>query len=83
VVGLLGREAKIFAKQRLAAKLAKNKWVKSYSQQVCGYVTARLSIAIVRATHLCMGGSRGVPVHKISIRYPRWEGGPGLSLFEC
>jgi hypothetical protein len=77
--GMLGREAKTFAK-RLAAKLA-NKWEKSYSQ-VCGYVNARLSIAIVRATHLCMRGSR-VPVHKISIRYPQWEDGAGLSLFEC
>jgi hypothetical protein len=79
VDGMLGREAKTFAK-RLAAKLA-NKWEKSYSQ-VCGYVNARLSIAIVRATHLCMRGSR-VPVHKISIRYPQWEDGAGLSLFQC
>jgi hypothetical protein len=69
VDGMLGREAKTFAK-RLAAKLA-NKWEKSYSQ-VCGYVNARLSIAIVRATHLCMKGSR-VPAHKISIRYPQWD----------
>jgi hypothetical protein len=79
VDGMLGREAKTFAK-RLAAKLA-NKWEKSYSQ-VCGHVNARLSIAIVRAAHLCMRGSR-VPVHKISIRYPQWEDGAGLSLFEC
>ena len=77
--GLLGREAQTFAK-RLAAKLA-NKWEKSYSQ-VCGYINARLSIAIVRATHLFMRGSR-VPVHKISLRYPQWEDGAGLSLFEC
>jgi hypothetical protein len=73
-------EAKTFTK-RLSAKLA-NKWEKSYSQ-VCGYVNTRLSIiAIVRATYLCMRGSR-VPVHKISIRYPQWEDGAGLSLFEC
>jgi hypothetical protein len=77
---MLGREAKTFAK-RLAAKPA-NKWEKSYSQ-VCGYVNARLSIgSIVRATHLCMRGSR-IPKHKISIRYPQWEDGAGLLLFEC
>jgi hypothetical protein len=59
VVGLLGREAKTFAK-RLAVKLA-GKWQKPYSQ-VCGYVKARLSIAAVRATHLFLRGSR-VPAH--------------------
>jgi hypothetical protein len=58
---MLGREAKTFAK-RLAAKLA-NKWEKSYSQ-VCGYVNARLNIAIVRATHLCMRGSAEFPYTK-------------------
>jgi hypothetical protein len=80
VDGMLGREAKTFA-QRLAAMLA-NRWEKSYSQ-VCGYVNSRLSISIVRATHLCMRGGSRVPVHKISIRYPQWEDGAGLSLFEC
>ncbi len=45
--GLLGREAHTFAK-RLSAKLA-NIWQHPYSQ-VCGYVNARLSIAIVCAT---------------------------------
>jgi hypothetical protein len=80
VDGMLGREAKTFAKQ-LAAKLA-NKPEKWYSQ-VCGYANARLSIAIVCATHLCMRGSRVLPVHKISIRYPQWEDGAGFSLFEC
>jgi hypothetical protein len=49
--GMMGREANMFAK-RLSAKLAK-KWQKPYSQ-VCGYVNTRLSIAIVRATHLCL-----------------------------
>jgi hypothetical protein len=45
--GLLGREAKILLK-KLSALLAA-KWEKPYSQ-VCGYVNARMSIAIVRAT---------------------------------
>jgi hypothetical protein len=57
VDGLLGREAQTFAKS-LAAKLA-GKWQRPYSQ-VAGYVKARLkmSIAAVRATHLCLRGSR-------------------------
>jgi hypothetical protein len=41
---MLGREAKTFAKW-LSAKLV-SKWQRPYSQ-VCGYVNARLSIAIV------------------------------------
>jgi hypothetical protein len=53
--GMLGREATTFFK-RLAAKLA-TKWQRPYSA-VCGYVNARLSIVIVRATHLCLRGSR-------------------------
>jgi hypothetical protein len=79
VDGLLGREATIFSK-RLAAKVAA-KWQRTYSK-VCGYVNAHLSIAIARATHLCIQGSR-VPVHKISVRRPPWEDGAGLSLFDC
>jgi hypothetical protein len=79
VDGLLGHEANTFAKC-LAAKLAA-KWKGPYSQ-TCGYVTACLSIAIVRATHFRLQGSR-VPAHKISTRCPLWEDGAGLALFEC
>jgi predicted lipase len=76
---MLGREGRTFAK-RLAAKLA-NKWQKSYLE-VCVYADARLSIASVRATHLCMRVNR-VRVHKVGIRYPQCEDGAELSLFEC
>jgi hypothetical protein len=76
---LLGREVETFAKQ-LTAKLA-TKWQKTYSQ-VCGYVKARLSIAIVHATHLCLHGSR-IPVHLISTCHPQWEDEAGLTLFKC
>jgi hypothetical protein len=79
VDGLLGREAHTFAKQ-LAAKLAK-KWQHSYSQ-MCGYVNVRLSITIIRATHLCLQGS-GIPTSKISTRFLQWEDGASLALFEC
>ncbi len=51
VDGLLGREAKTFAK-RLAAKLAA-KWQQPYSP-MCEYITAHLSIAIMHATPLCL-----------------------------
>jgi hypothetical protein len=51
----LGKEAKTLL-QRLSALLAA-KWGKIYSR-VCGYVNARMSIVIVRATHLCLRGSR-------------------------
>ena len=78
VDGLLGREAKTFAK-RLAVKLA-GKWQKPHSQ-VCGCVKARLSIAAVRATHLCLRGSR-IPASKISTRFPQWEDGAGLAMHE-
>ena len=50
VDGMLGQDAKTFAK-RLAARPA-SKWEKSHSQ-ARGCVNARLSIAIVRATHPC------------------------------
>jgi hypothetical protein len=74
VDGLLGREAKTFAK-RLAGK-----WQKP-CLQVCGCVKAWLSTAAVRATHLCLHGSR-VPAHNISTRFLQWEDGAGLSMHE-
>ena len=73
--GLKGKEATAFLK-RLSILLAR-KWQKPYSV-VCGYINMRISIAIVRATHLCLRGSR-VPVSKIS-RQPEWEDKAGLSL---
>ena len=75
--GLLGKEAKVVLK-RLALMLTE-KWSKPYSE-VCGYVNARMSIAIVRATHLCVRGSR-IPTSKMSKRLPQWEDQAGLSLF--
>ena len=55
VDGVLGREANVFVKQ-LAQKLA-HKWDKSNSE-VIGWMRARLSFAILRATNLCLRGSR-------------------------
>jgi hypothetical protein len=75
--GLIGREATTLLK-KLSALIAE-KSGKPYSE-VCGYVNARVSIAIVRATHLCLRGSR-VPTSQMSNRRPEWEDGAGLGLF--
>jgi hypothetical protein len=75
--GLIGKEAKTLLK-KLSTLLAE-KWGKSYAE-VCGYVNARMSIAIVRATHICLRGSR-VPSSQMSFRRPQWEDKAGLSLF--
>ena len=55
VDGVLGKEAQSFLK-RLGHQLSQ-KWHTSYSV-VMGFVRARLSIAILRATALCVRGSR-------------------------
>ena len=74
--GLLAREAKFFWLRM--ARLLANKWKREYSQ-VAGYLNTRLSIAIVRATHRCLRGSR-VSANKISSSLPSFEDGAGLGL---
>jgi hypothetical protein len=75
--GLLGREATFFLR-RLSAILSE-KWHQPYSV-VCGFVKSRLSIAIARATHLCLRGSR-VPTSQMCNRRPQWEDRAGLGLY--
>jgi hypothetical protein len=58
--------------------LLAEKWEKPYSE-ICGYVNARMSIAMVRATHLCLQGSR-IPTSEMSNRQPQWEDKAGLGL---
>ena len=77
--GSLGEEAKAVNK-RLARLLA-DKWRAPYSA-TCGYVNARVSIAIVRAVHRCIRGSR-VPFRHVSTKLAAWDDGAGLGLFEC
>ena len=77
VDGLVEKEGVAYC-QRLASKLA-DKWQKPYSS-VMGYVKARLSIALVRAVHLTIMGSR-IPATKIGRRRPLWEGAAGLALY--
>ena len=75
--GLLGAEAEAVNK-RLAGKLA-SKWRTPYSV-TCGFVRARISVAILRATHLCLRGSR-VPFRHASSKWSAWEDGAGLGLY--
>jgi hypothetical protein len=70
--GLLGKEEAKILLRKLSAMLAA-KWEKPHSE-VCGYVNALMSIAIVRATHLlCIRGSR-VPTGKMCNRLPQLGG---------
>ena len=74
--GLMGKEADLLLRQ-IAQKLAL-KWHLPYSQ-VVNYVRTRISIAVTRATHLCIRGSR-IPAPNISNKYPSWEDGAGVHL---
>ena len=74
--GLLGKEARSVL-QNLAGRLSK-KSGKSFSE-TSNFMKSRMSIAIVRATHLCIRGSR-IPTSRMS-QHPQWEDGAGLSLF--
>ncbi len=76
--GMLGREATFFIR-RLSLILAE-KWHQPYSV-VCGFIKACLSIAIARATHLCLRGSR-IPTGQISNKRPLWEDRAGLGLYQ-
>ena len=77
VDGVLGREANCLVKQ-LAQKLA-HKWDKSNSE-VIGWMRARLSFAILRATNLCLRGTHTKWRSAIST-----DDGAGCPLFlpEC
>jgi hypothetical protein len=75
--GMLGPEAKKTL-QRASGKIAK-KWNKPYSQ-ICNFVKTRISIGIIRASHLCIRGSR-VPLKAICPRNPYWEDGTGFCLW--
>eukprot|EP00923_Selenidium_pygospionis_P029694 GHVN01052882.1.p2 GENE.GHVN01052882.1~~GHVN01052882.1.p2 ORF type:complete len:148 (-),score=27.66 GHVN01052882.1:249-692(-) len=55
VDGALGSEAKAFM-QAIGRQLSK-KWAMNYSQTM-HWVRTRLSFAIIRATHVCLRGSR-------------------------
>jgi hypothetical protein len=75
--GLFCKEVETLLK-KLSALLAE-KWEKPYSE-VCGYINAQMSIAIVRATHLCIRRSQ-IPTSKMSKRLPQREDKTRLSHF--
>ena len=66
--GLLAPEAKAVLR-RISVKLA-DKWQQPLSS-VQGYVNGRLSIALARACHLCLRGSR-IPASKMSNPRSLW-----------
>jgi hypothetical protein len=78
VDGLIGKEAKMVLKV-LAAR-THTKSGHTYLNFM-GYVRARPSIAIVRATHVCIRGSR-VPTSRMSNIRPHWEDTTGMALLE-
>ena len=73
--GMSGFEARAFLKR--LAKLLAEEWEKPYPTGR-GFINARMSIALVRATNRCIGGSR-ILVSNMSNCF-RWEGGAGLGL---
>ena len=75
--GMLSYEAQNLV--RRSSRTLAGKWEMPYSQ-VCNLVRTRLSIAIARATTLCVRGSR-VPASRISRRI-QWEDGAGVGLLE-
>ena len=64
--GFIGKTADKIIKK--LSRALSEKWSKSYSA-ICGYVRSRISIALVRATHLSLRGSR-IPASKISNKRP-------------
>ena len=76
VDGLFGKEAEKVL-QRLAVKISERNGM-PYSR-VCSFVRTRMSIAVIRAAHVCLRGSR-TPTNRMSNR-PQWEGCSGLESF--
>jgi hypothetical protein len=69
VDGLVGNDAMTVIKT-LTEDQAQNT-DKLYSH-LCGFLWARLSIVIVRASHMCLQGYR-VPISHMSTRGPQWD----------
>jgi hypothetical protein len=74
----LGKELRTLLK-KLSALLAE-KWEKQYSEMCGGYVNAWMSIAMIRATYLCLRNSQ-IPTSQMRSPYPQWEDKAGLGLF--
>ena len=75
VDGAMGPEADAAVK-RLSSLLA-DKWRRQYLE-VCGFVRSRLSLALARATSMCIRGARD-PSSRVTSPY--FESGTGLSAY--
>ena len=75
VDGMRSTECKAACK-RLASHLS-SKWRREYSQ-VCGFVNARLSVALMRASSLCLRGPRDGMHYKPKAVF---DNGAGLGLY--
>ena len=76
VSGLLGREAKALNK-RLVLLLTR-KWDTHYSV-TCRYVNARMSVAILQASHLCIRDSPVLLRHE-STKIVQWNDRSGMKI---
>lgn len=75
---ILGVEEKALLR-RLGLKLAQ-KWQVHYLH-IAGYINSRMSITIVRASHLCMRASR-IPYRYVGKRRIQCDDGSGLLLYQ-
>jgi hypothetical protein len=74
--GVRGKEAS--ATLKVLSKRLAEKWDRPYAQ-VCGFVSARMSITIVRATTMCLRGSR-VPAKLMSRSRAQFDDGAGIAI---
>ena len=74
--GVVGKEGKkVLAR---IAHIISQKSARDYSD-VCGFVRARMSIAITRATQYCIRGSR-IPTSQMTTRIPQWDDTAGMGM---
>jgi hypothetical protein len=78
VDGLTGKEAKSVLKVLAARSATKAGKIYPY---IMGYMRARLSIAIVRATHVCLRGSIA-PMSRMSNIRTQWDDTVGMDLLK-
>eukprot|EP00978_Attheya_sp_CCMP212_P036998 scaffold171630_cov34-Attheya_sp.AAC.4 len=80
----MGKEATALVKQ--LASMTASRWRTTYSK-VCGYFKAWMSIAVLRATHSCLRGSRVLTKNISSKIFMHIEDGAGLGMmhydYEC
>jgi hypothetical protein len=76
VDGLIGKEARSVI--NVLVQVSANNAGKPYSLY-CGFLRAKLSIAIIRVTHICLRCSR-IPTSHMNPICPHWEDASGIGL---